>query len=413
MHYCSSIPLYDLKTASFTAIALLTTAQFIEARRANYAGFQQAHIHEAATAILQNQFFLLVHWTLCYHKLSGPFSSKIHRYLHPRNFIPSHEDISTYIAAPRFLWRFSKHNFIALTDFLKDIPIKKKFRIPVVPYTADTSLQLEYLIVKRSSVSITIPHPLHDFHSVEYTYSLDFHLHKMKGDTTYQEFVLILLTGVCPRYRCGLYKLTLKSPSLENRHYNVSKLLILVKRNSYKTIIRNQWHISTDWTHTVLLDTNIFPLNFYSFVYKALGDISHIEKHPFKNHNKRLGWTITYLQNEYIDVVPLLFWRPFISPYLLTKHDRRLINRCETYFSKLIKSFNTISSLKSSQLITSHCYPYPHPYLDETKLLNIPEFHEWLSENGFSTGVLTQYKNDTFRYMSEYKHLFKNTVEEC
>lgn len=402
MQYCRTITSYTVEQAPFTAIALLTTAQFLEAREANYTSFQQNHLQDAATAILQIQFYQLIHWTLLFHRLKGKSYDKITRHLHPRLFTPSNRDIATYIDAPRFLWRFSKSNVSALTDFFNHLSTVKEYSILVEPYYIDTSLQLDYLYVKRPPTSIPLPLLLHDFHSVEYTYSLDFHLHKLKGDTTYQEFVLIIITGCCPRYNCGLYKLLTKYPLLNNRHYNLKKLLHLIDKNSSDTTISNKWHISTDWTHEILLDITIFPLNYYALTYMALGKTVHINNHFYRNLNRRFGWNVNYSLNEYIDIIPSLFWRPVIYPFLLTRNDRSIINHCQEYFTKLFKHIDI-----NSQSIIS--YPYIHPYLDESTLPNIKSFHIWLNKNGFSTGIFKDSKNDTFRFMSGYNHLFEES----
>lgn len=224
-----------------TALSLFGTAQFLEASLSLYADFQNDDLKTLATSILKRQLYLLYRWSLVRylvsHKIKGSLIKKKWFSVTPDCFKPDESEIQLYIKQPKFLWRFSLNNYAYMCEiFSSSSSSSLKYKLNT--YKNDSSLIVPYLersnnffarktllkLFQSDSNSSSIEYHdkinkieffntfeffkfnLNSYETTEIFYSDDFYLHQMDPYTTYEEFFLVLLTGECKRYTCGLLK---------------------------------------------------------------------------------------------------------------------------------------------------------------------------------------------------------------
>lgn len=119
------------ESASSTAILLVTTDQFCEARRCNYKGYDVMDIQHRAFKHLQTQQYML--YTICLvrfilvHPLYYNFINKRYFKINPNYFIPNQFEIDNFLNKPSFMWRFSMKNYAFYSNlFGKKLPISKE-----------------------------------------------------------------------------------------------------------------------------------------------------------------------------------------------------------------------------------------------------------------------------------------------
>lgn len=234
-----------------TALALVGTAQFIEARRSEYLFFDKEDIRLRAAAIIQMQAYLLYCWCLFRFILNHPLS--LH-YINPEyykilpfNFIPSNKDIELYLSDPKFLFRFSLANYAFFSRcFGSKLPLYScniYYVGACVSYMEDTSPLLPYITTLTDSVKNKLKHKLKktsiesfkpinfnrivqleikftsfkldDYIKSEYMYSDDFDLHQMDPDFDYDDFLFTIITGYTRRGAGNLILQKIKSNNLK------------------------------------------------------------------------------------------------------------------------------------------------------------------------------------------------------
>lgn len=230
-----------------TTLSIFGTAQFSEAKNADYRGFKPSHLASCAYRILQIQCHLLYRWCLVRYLMDHSIKGNLVRQkcfdVTPDCFQPTEDDIQLYIENPKFLWRFSKRNYSVISKLFHPGNLHSSPDSFLHSYNKDVSAIMPYLTDKNNRVKLGLKKKfkllkeinysfcdinkykaantkyfkfcLNYYECSEFLYSDDFHLHMMDGDTSYDEFVSIILTGKCERYICQLYSLQIDSYNKE------------------------------------------------------------------------------------------------------------------------------------------------------------------------------------------------------
>lgn len=196
-------------TYPITSVILYGTAQFVDAWRGGYEGFELLDLECAARLVLQRQAYLIYRWSLTrLLLLDESLVCGVARCfdVSPDNFVPQEEEVQFYLKEPCFLWRFSRHNYDTVVSSIREgrllmLSDKGHDSSPPVGYEYDIE---KHLLI--GALEEKFKCQLNQWEVLEYRHSLDFHLHSMDKETTYQEFVSVLLTGGCGRYTSELYR---------------------------------------------------------------------------------------------------------------------------------------------------------------------------------------------------------------
>lgn len=220
-----------------TTLSLFGTCHFLEAKASHYKDFLPSDLHNLARTILQRQAYLLYRWSLIrylvHHKFKSSFLKRKWFNVTPDCFQPQNTEIDLYINQPMFLWRFSRNNYSYMCEiFAPPSSSNLKYNLlnhtidysPIMPYLENSNnlftKSLKKLFQPSSSGRHVFNNRIYEidyfnttnffrfnlnvYETSEFLYSDDFYLHQMDEYTDYHEFFLILLTGECKRYKCGL-----------------------------------------------------------------------------------------------------------------------------------------------------------------------------------------------------------------
>lgn len=225
-------PMIGPRMIAPTTLPLFGSVQFREARIGRYKGFDEYDLRYAARKIIQRQIYMFYTWCLNRYCMKHNFKKNLIKEkffrITPDNFEPDEEEIALYIWNPKFLWLFSMANYENVINLFHSDPKENKVLFQMFPFYTDTSPIVPYLeahrdpIKKIFGISKTIAFQCFDFKEVakfdetsfqfrlnkyetsEYLFSNDFHIHEMDANTSYTEFIQVLLTGSCERYTSNL-----------------------------------------------------------------------------------------------------------------------------------------------------------------------------------------------------------------
>lgn len=241
-----------------TAYSIFGTTQFVEAKNANYEGFVDSDLRFRAYTILQRQVYMIMRWSILRYALDNPLkinflNARVFN-LTPDNFVPSLEDIDSYLKCPRFLWRFSWQNYTECIEAMecKETDFKYlDFRLSyqdgscINAFARGKHTKLTNSFKKRLHVdNINMSHydlnkidkmdkvyfnfQLTKFEKLEYLYSDDYMMFEMDGKTTYEEFTHLILTGQCHRYNSKILEEKVK---FDNEKHQIKKRIIKAQSN--------------------------------------------------------------------------------------------------------------------------------------------------------------------------------------
>ncbi|KGK36573.1 hypothetical protein JL09_g4278, partial [Pichia kudriavzevii] len=265
-HHISINATKPLSEEPNTALTIFGTTQFIEARNSNYHGFKTKDLEVKAYTILQRQAYMLMRWCIIRYSIEclvniNLIQPAIYK-LTPDNFLPSLEEVKAYIDNPKFLWRFSLHNYYEFIKLFQphDRAIKLLNLIMsfndgsgIVPFARAKHTKLINSFKEKFQVrDITMSHfslhkiddmnktcfkfQLNEYETIEYLYSDDFMLFQMDGITTYEEFTHLLIAGQCLRYNSKILE---SKVELDKRNHGNRKLISLAKKREKIKDLRN------------------------------------------------------------------------------------------------------------------------------------------------------------------------------
>lgn len=225
------IPIIGPRMIAPTTLPLFGTVQFTEARTGRYKGYDEYDLRYSARKIIQRQMYMFYTWCLNRYSMQHIFKKTMIKSkffeITPDNFEPDEEEIALYLWNPKFMWLFSMANYENVIKLFQSDTAENKVLFQVFPFYTDTSPLVPYLEAHRDplkkvfGMSKKLDFQPFDFNKVaqfnesfqfkldkyetsEYFFSNDFHIHEMDGNTSYTEFIQVLLTGACKRYTSNL-----------------------------------------------------------------------------------------------------------------------------------------------------------------------------------------------------------------
>lgn len=218
-----------------STISIFGTAQMIEARKSSYIGFNLADLKMQASRILKNQMYIIYHLGLTrfmmQHAVGANFVKKNYFEITPESFTPTNEEISLYLSNPKFLWRFSAWNYNAMIQMFDPKHRSKNFTHSFKTYKEDDSPVMSYVESRNTriinnlklnfkkldsikyepynhekfeTVQSYFTYRLNKYEQTEIYFSDDYYLHELDAETTYDEYIHLLITGDCRRYPSDL-----------------------------------------------------------------------------------------------------------------------------------------------------------------------------------------------------------------
>lgn len=261
-----------------TAIGLIGTGQFIEAKNGNYEDFSLYDLYSKASSILKIQFYILyqvclIRFCIC-HPITDKFLSKEIFRLSPDSFQPNDEEIILYLKNPKFLWRFSLKNYgYFATIFSRYIPFSQyscpyydgfsttfeKDHSPLVPYLQSITDKVKDNIKSKFNISKSINHnnsikidkiinlqkkfhykDLTTYNKNECFYSDDVQLHLLNRIFNYNDFIQVLITGYSSLGPCGLIIAQIKEDNKKLNQIKVNKKQLKETQKEIKKIIKQE-----------------------------------------------------------------------------------------------------------------------------------------------------------------------------
>lgn len=225
-----------------TAIGLLGTVHFIEAKNAEFGNYILDDLFARAKNILKVQGYLLYQWSLIRFCIKHPVAEKLlpmsFYEITPDYFLPTNEEIIKYLNNPKFMWRFSMRNYGFFSKmFRKHLPFiyhdndfadgellthDEDFS-PLVAYVAPLKENMkikiknkwnhhkkevayDYTFQKIEQIKKYFPYNkiIKDYEVAECFHSADYYLHQMDPKDTSDEFLQILITGYTNKGPCKL-----------------------------------------------------------------------------------------------------------------------------------------------------------------------------------------------------------------
>lgn len=225
-----------------SAVGLLSTTHFIEAKNSNYKGFKLEDLFSRTKNILKVQGYVLYEWSLTRFLIQHPVADKMlpksYFAVTPNYFEPSDEEVKLYLNNPKFLWRFSMRNYGHFAKgFRKYLPLvyhnndfangelltyDEDFS-PLVAYVApmaENSMKMKFKSKWYNQIPIKNDYANHDmaykltfdkinqikkyfpynkiitsYEVAECFHSNDYWLHKIDPNHSTIEFLQILITG--------------------------------------------------------------------------------------------------------------------------------------------------------------------------------------------------------------------------
>lgn len=354
---------------SRTTFSIFSTGHMIEAKNANLKGYNVLDLQEVAAWILKRQAYMLYQWCLLRYMLSHCLTLIPCKYysVTPDCFTPDEFEIGLYIENPKFLWRFSVVNYSYIINLIESNSDNNHSIF--LTYNYDSSGFIRYFELRTSCLSNHIKEivkpgengvcnsnystkihglidqyfvfQLNKYETIEYLYADDFYLQLMNGDTTYEDFLTIILTGqinskfslpcrlkqLLLDHKEKLYRQKVKKfdPSKllnatnneqeNNQLINLAKYLDtelnndpiesvniineinqVVESRKAKISITNELYLKTDWIDEVYTsDSCIYhPMNFFKFASHVFGFQSVLPKSQSDKNGKyfRYGWEI-------------------------------------------------------------------------------------------------------------------------
>lgn len=197
-----------------SSLNLFGTIQFIQAHKTGYFGFSIDDLTQPAKIILQRQAYLLFSWAVlryCCTLSNRKARAKLKKFnnINPDNFAPNENEIFLYIKNPKFLWRFSTINYKNITKLLNS-DNKHIKELEIFTTYGDSSAIVPFIEnsgIKADVINFDFKFKFTAYEVSEYLYSDDYHLHLMDEITNYNEFLQIILSGQCKRYKSKILSL--------------------------------------------------------------------------------------------------------------------------------------------------------------------------------------------------------------
>lgn len=274
MHFTSMVKSQDVACLrnshiASTAMCLLTTTQFIEAKRSGHKGFDVYDVREAVKKILAGQFLQLYRFCLIRFSIEHRFKVlKMKRFFYNvthDNFIVEEDEVDLYLSEPKFLWRHSASNYSIISQmfgsfFVLSSPI---FKSSPLTYNRDNSCILPPLrpkfngfkdeIFKKFKINYNLKYEyyeidkikrllnknfkfqLTEFEKKEFLYSDDLYLQMLPNDVDHDDFYCALITGQYKQRPLMLYQYLLdkRAEDLQTKNLNKKKM------NKQDSCIRN------------------------------------------------------------------------------------------------------------------------------------------------------------------------------
>lgn len=219
-----------IETPTSTAVGLVGTGQFCEARNCNYLGFESYDLNQRVKSILQRQLFIIFELSIIRYlidikikfgdnKLNKKITSlRNDGWLNVSfgNFSIDMKEVEIYKANPKFLWRFSVNNYNYFKLRFEDNfdMIEQTFLItndydysPIVGFLSDyrnMSFKIFHMShyfkeatieCIKSLIKSLLENQLNYYEKLEFKYCDDFYLHQASIDIEYENFVILLITG--------------------------------------------------------------------------------------------------------------------------------------------------------------------------------------------------------------------------
>ena len=288
---------------------LVTTADFIEAKKSNFDGINKRVLRAAIVKVLQKQAYMIHQMALtrfCLENSAAAKSVPKHFFnVTPQCFTPTPREIDLYRQDPKFLWRFSTNNYQFFVDCFTLSSSKHRLN-DLSTYDRDDGLLVSYLIApKKISLSKSFLYSKEDTKNyfegkvasflnerfrpcikegelVEHYFSDDYHLHEFEGELNFVTFTDLILTGQHNSVPSP-FSLTLKASS----NANIKKSM----RESQSSKI--SWDI---WSNKYHNKSSLKRgINFVKLTAKK----SKVVRNIFNDDEIPLNFDISQFNNEY------------------------------------------------------------------------------------------------------------------